>query len=229
MARNLLKAAIITIPCVTRKVMNHFIFADPVKCIGCNTCMAECSLAHEQQGLLSRPRLEVMRYGNGTAPVSCRHCEDMPCAKVCPVNAITATGHSVHINESNCIGCKLCGLACPFGAITPAADRPAGHPEVYEHYVPEEALADAPGSTHSMPHFLAWNVGRRTVAVKCDQCYFRARPACVEACPTMALRLVDEQTLAELQNSKRVAALEQETHGDDAAPAAITMSGVQHA
>ena len=126
--------------------MNHFIFADPVKCIGCNTCMAACSLAHEKQGLLSRPRLEVMRHGNGTAPVSCRHCEDMPCAKVCPVNAITATGHSVHINESNCIGCKLCGLACPFGAIAPAADRPAGHPEVYEHYVPEEELADAPGS-----------------------------------------------------------------------------------
>lgn len=209
--------------------MNHFIFADPVKCIGCYTCMAACSLAHEQQGLLSRPRLEVMRHGNGTAPVSCRHCEDMPCAKVCPVNAITATGHSVHINESNCIGCKLCGLACPFGAIAPAADRPAGHPEVYEHYVPEEELADAPGSNYSMPPFLAWNVGRRTIAVKCDLCYFRSRPACVEACPTAALCLVDEKTLAELQNSKRVAALEQEKHGDDAAPAAITMSGVQHA
>ena len=95
--------------------------------------------------------------------------------------------------------------------------------------MPEEELADAPGSNYSMPPFLAWNVGRRTVAVKCDQCYFRSRPACVEACPTTALRLVDEKTLAELQNSKRVAALEQEKHGDDAAPAAITMSGVQHA
>ena len=229
MARILLTGAIITIPCVMRKLMNHFIFADPVKCIGCNTCMAACSLAHEQQGLLSRPRLEVMRHGNGTAPVSCRHCEDMPCAKVCPVNAITATGHSVHINESNCIGCKLCGLACPFGAITPAADRPAGHPEVYEHYVPEEELADAPGSNYSMPPFLAWNVGRRTVAVKCDLCYFRSSPACVEACPTMALRLVDEKTLAELQNSKRVATLEMEKHDDKAVPAATTMSGVQHA
>ena len=38
-----------------------------------------------------------------------------------------------------------------------------------------------------------------------------------------------KKTLAELQNSKRVATLEMEKHDDKAVPAATTMSGVQHA
>ena len=38
---------------------------------------------------------------------------------VCPVKAITVRNHSIALNETLCIGCKLCGLACPFGAIIP--------------------------------------------------------------------------------------------------------------
>ncbi|HCC11719.1 MAG TPA: electron transporter, partial [Atlantibacter hermannii] len=96
--------------------MNRFVIAEPQLCIGCNTCMAACSEAHKAQGLQSHPRLTVTRADAQTAPMLCRHCEDAPCARVCPVNAITHENNAIVLNESLCIGCKLCGLACPFGA-----------------------------------------------------------------------------------------------------------------
>lgn len=185
--------------------MNRFIIAEPSKCIGCNTCMAACTLAHKEQGLVDHPRLKVVRDDNDTAPVVCRHCEDSPCATVCPVNAITHEDHSVHINESTCIGCKMCGLACPFGAITPAACKPEGLPNLYEHNVSPQLLCDVPGSLPNVNPFLAWNVGVKTVAVKCDLCYFREQgPACIESCPTNALYLVDDAQLERIAAKKRV-------------------------
>ena len=51
-------------------------------------------------------------------PVQCRHCDDAPCIKVCPVEAIRQTGDCVQLNESLCIGCNLCAVACPVGCIS---------------------------------------------------------------------------------------------------------------
>ena len=72
--------------------MNRFVIGDPKDCIGCNTCMAACSEVHKAFGLQSFPRLQVMRNDDVTVPILCRHCDDAPCATVCPVHAIT------HIN-----------------------------------------------------------------------------------------------------------------------------------
>lgn len=63
------------------------------------------------------PRLRVMLNEKESAPQLCHHCEDAPCAVVCPVNAITRVDGAVQLNESLCVSCKLCGIACPFGAI----------------------------------------------------------------------------------------------------------------
>ena len=56
---------------------------------------------------------------------------------------------------------------------------------------------------------LNWNVGHKTVAIKCDLCYFSEDgPACVIACPHKALSLVDEHTLlspAQVETMKSVA------------------------
>src|SRR5690606_42162098 len=70
------------------------------------------------------PRLRVMRNEKESAPQLCHHCEDAPCAGVCPVNAITRVEGAVQLNESLCVSCKLCGIACPFGAIEFSGSRP---------------------------------------------------------------------------------------------------------
>ena len=49
---------------------------------------------------------------------SCLHCEDAACVTVCPTGASykRAEDGIVLVNESLCIGCKLCSWACPYGA-----------------------------------------------------------------------------------------------------------------
>src|SRR5215471_7948613 len=51
-------------------------------------------------------------------PKSCLHCEEPACVTVCPTGASykRAEDGIVLVNESICIGCKLCSWACPYGA-----------------------------------------------------------------------------------------------------------------
>jgi anaerobic dimethyl sulfoxide reductase subunit B (iron-sulfur subunit) len=49
--------------------------------------------------------------------VSCMHCEEARCIKVCPSGCLRKdqeTGMTVYDN-SICIGCRSCAQACPFG------------------------------------------------------------------------------------------------------------------
>jgi hydrogenase-4 component A len=180
--------------------MNRFVIADPDKCTGCYTCVAACVNEHEKVGLVAHPRLTVIHTATVTMPVQCRNCDDAPCEKVCPVTAITFQDHAVQINESLCIGCKMCSLACPFGAITPFGTLPegAGHP-VYGGLA--EPIDHDPEPVHPI---LAWAAGQKAVAVKCDMCHFLPEgPACIRVCPTEALRLVDDAALNQSAADKR--------------------------
>jgi sulfite dehydrogenase (quinone) subunit SoeB len=51
-------------------------------------------------------------------PRSCLHCENAACVTVCPTGASykRAEDGIVLVDESKCIGCKLCSWACPYGA-----------------------------------------------------------------------------------------------------------------
>ncbi|AKX95034.1 4Fe-4S ferredoxin [Moorella thermoacetica] len=170
---------------------NRFVIADPERCLGCYTCMAGCALAHNKQGLQPFPRLFVTHTPDGTMPVQCRHCEDAPCARVCPVKAIEIKNQMVYLNEGLCIGCKMCALVCPFGCIdiqgTPAPS------------VEKDGLLNS----YLIP-LLAGATGQKTIATKCDLCYFDAEgPACVRVCPTRALRLVEGEEIERLSKLKR--------------------------
>lgn len=104
--------------------MNRFVVAEPLWCTGCNTCLAACSDVHKTQGLQQHPRLALAKTSTLTAPVVCHHCEEAPCLQVCPVNAISQRDDAIQLNESLCIGCKLCAVVCPFGAISASGSRP---------------------------------------------------------------------------------------------------------
>ncbi|RAY69531.1 hydrogenase [Enterobacter hormaechei] len=142
--------------------MNRFIMADPEKCIGCRTCEVACMMSHESTAAPDTftSRIRVVKGNAFTTAVGCHQCEDAPCANVCPTQAIRRAAGAWLVEQSRCIGCKSCMVACPFGAMQVRV------------------------------------VEGRVQALKCDLCAHReGGPACVEACPTHALRCIDPARL----------------------------------
>lgn len=160
--------------------MNHFIMADPKLCIGCHACEIACVIAHydgdfPQTREQFLPRIRVVKNADHFTALTCRHCENAPCAKICPTEALIRTDGRIHLDKDKCIGCKACVVACPFGAISMADDI----------------------SHDSLPL-------DRVTAHKCDLCYGRAdSPSCVGACPTDALRLYSIDEMSSVQQKKQ--------------------------
>ncbi|UTH73051.1 4Fe-4S dicluster domain-containing protein [Chromobacterium sp. IIBBL 290-4] len=174
--------------------------------------MAACSALHRAAGLQAHPRLAVTRTASVTAPVLCRHCDDAPCARVCPVAAISLSGRSVDLNETLCIGCKLCAIACPFGAIQLSGTPCDGVAAVSPAWQAPQAEAGPSAAPHNsnatLSPLLAWEPGVKAIAIKCDLCQGLADgPECMRVCPTQALRLEDNDALARAASPRRQAAL----------------------
>jgi hydrogenase-4 component A len=147
-------------------------------------------------------------------PVQCRQCEDAPCKLVCPVKAIVFKNDSIQLNETLCIGCKMCGLACPFGVILPG-----GTPiPVYGFNTGQYSYVNTPYQSEPMHlremdqqdflSLLSWHLGQKKVAVKCDLCFFDPEgPACVRACPHKALSLIDDKADREVPSVAQMKAV----------------------
>lgn len=94
---------------------------DAAKCTGCVQCELACS--YEKEGLFNpaRSRIKVFQFHSEArfVPYTCTQCADAWCANVCPSEAIgvnAATGAKV-VDEQQCVGCRVCTLACPFGTV----------------------------------------------------------------------------------------------------------------
>lgn len=99
-------------------------------CIGCHICELACLTAHseskdliiavrEEQASGLRPCKAVYEKGPVCVSLSCRHCENPSCVTACISGALykdEETGKTKY-DESQCVGCWSCLMACPFGAI----------------------------------------------------------------------------------------------------------------
>lgn len=101
------------------RTLRKILYIDPLDCTGCRNCEIACSYVKE--GLMNpqKARIHVVRIGAAyDNPVVCRQCENAPCAKSCPVDAIEQKGSVWVVNGQKCIGCAICVQECPFGAIS---------------------------------------------------------------------------------------------------------------
>lgn len=102
--------------------MSKGLILDYLKCTGCRSCEVACSTFHESESNPSKSRVRVVSILSEYfySPIVCQQCEKPQCAIVCPAGAITRNDikSRVEIDESKCVGCKLCTLACPLGAIS---------------------------------------------------------------------------------------------------------------
>ena len=125
---------------------------DITKCIGCRKCEEACNKVNElpepkkpfdDLSILEEKRRTdevthtvVNKFMPGTNPVfvkkQCNHCMEPACASACFVKAFKKTkSGAVVYDESLCVGCRYCMVACPFeipayeynDAFTPAVTK----------------------------------------------------------------------------------------------------------
>jgi len=90
-------------------------------CIKCRGCEAICRNYNEVPDGVWRIKVITINEGKEgqiNLPMPCLQCNDPPCMKVCPVNAIWKREDDgiVFVKKDVCIGCGYCATACPFGA-----------------------------------------------------------------------------------------------------------------
>ncbi|WP_027717587.1 4Fe-4S dicluster domain-containing protein [Desulfovirgula thermocuniculi] len=110
--------------------MPREILIDFARCTGCLSCRLACAVAHTQAkslfdavlaGEKPRARIFVHQLGQQKAPINCRHCTDAPCLDACMAGAMYRKEDGTVTNEGGeqrCVGCWMCVMVCPYGAIT---------------------------------------------------------------------------------------------------------------
>lgn len=182
------------------------------RCTGCRACMEACKVENNTpQGNFW---MHVFRFEEGEFPNThvwflprpCMHCDNPPCAKVCPVGArYKREDGMVATDWERCIGCRYCEVACPYGvnyfnwknpaenyylnwndqglqAVTNGATPPYKNPDLGGRYGPEQ-------------RHIAGGGHLKGVVEKCTFCVHRVEkdlaPACVANCPLFALHFGD--------------------------------------
>jgi len=97
------------------------IIVDQAACTGCRQCELVCSVKHTGTANPARARINVIRWEREGfyLPMLCQQCVEAACVAVCPKDALSRDDKNeiVVYDPERCIGCKMCVMACPFGAM----------------------------------------------------------------------------------------------------------------
>jgi Fe-S-cluster-containing dehydrogenase component/formate-dependent nitrite reductase membrane component NrfD len=100
---------------------NYGFAIDLRKCIGCHACTIACKAEHQIPIGVNRCWVKTVEKGTFPDtrrfffPVLCNQCEEAPCARICPTNALFKRRDGiVDLNGDACIGCRACMEACPY-------------------------------------------------------------------------------------------------------------------
>jgi molybdopterin-containing oxidoreductase family iron-sulfur binding subunit len=168
------------------------------KCVGCHACTIACVAENKlPPGVVYRPVIEeewgtFPNVGRRFTPRPCMQCDVPPCVPVCPVHATYQSEDGVVVVDyDQCIGCRACLTACPYGA------RTADFGQTYNAPNPEAMVAitgkENAGKYELLPMFEYQEATPREEgespignARKCHFCMHRVKagqlPACVTTC-----------------------------------------------
>ena len=100
---------------------NYGFAIDLRKCIGCHACTIACKAEHDIPVGVNRCWVKTVEQGTFPDtrrfffPVLCNQCDDAPCARICPTNALFKRSDGiVDLYGDSCIGCRACMVACPY-------------------------------------------------------------------------------------------------------------------
>jgi len=97
-----------------------FLTVNPEKCVGCSICEFACSLEKEGNHNPAKSRIRIIRGPPFIhLATTCRQCEDTPCVRACPKEALHQSKETgaILVDDEKCDGCKWCLEACDYGAI----------------------------------------------------------------------------------------------------------------
>lgn len=91
-------------------------------CNGCRLCELACSFEKIKEFSPTNSRISVHVWPKTAefVPVVCYQCDPAPCMKACQIpGAMTRDQKTsaVTINPSECVNCKVCMTACPYGGV----------------------------------------------------------------------------------------------------------------
>lgn len=104
---------------------------NPHDCTGCMHCVTACSTYNNGATSLSKSRIHIIRHEAHAITkmededdlifdmISCQQCDEPYCLQLCPVLAVERNRETgaLMVNHDKCVGCRMCMVGCPFGAI----------------------------------------------------------------------------------------------------------------